>query len=238
MSICVNEVSIVRYNSSRDNNRVMFSKVIKRDEYCKMNALSRLCKYYETKENNLLKYVPTQAVIKKMKKDSHFTDMGETIYSKKINCDFEKHKKAVKRLAKYLEYNEKDKNIYYIGTLELEKTGEHYYTISSKYFEIYDNDDRKRKLKNSISGKKGTLTKTINKAKKIRREYADTLIVDGYRNDNRYKKLVNLAWTKRENLRKAKRKTFRDIPLMSAGSLFEKSKKSFDKLSEIVNKKR
>lgn len=163
----------------------------------KRKAIARLCKYLEQKDPNRYEYYDGDFVeLVKMRRDSDFNDSGDVIYKKAIGGDAKFHRKAIQRLARYL--SKRDGEYIYFGRLPLLSRGENCYILHLRDTVVLSEYDIRKRHKNQLRGKKAAITKSINKAKKIRDKYKSSLMLDGYRSDPRFVSLVSNLWKQKQ----------------------------------------
>ena len=163
----------------------------------KRKAIARLCKFIEKKDPNRYEFFDGDFVeLIKMRKDAEFNDSGEVIFKRSIAGDAKFHRKAIQRLARYL--SDRDDEYIYFGKLPLKSKGENCYILHLRDTVMFSRSDIDKRHNNQIRAKKAAITKSINKAKKIRQKYRESLLLDGYKSDPKYISLVSNLWKQKQ----------------------------------------
>lgn len=149
-------------------------------------------------------------------KTVYFEDLGNFHpYYKKLPLQgLEFRFRAMQRLAKIYQkrYSKKFKNRVFYAKYKTEYGKITAHQLSCIYFE---KNDRVKMLKNRRRGLKASLTKSMNKAKKIRELSKKSLFMDGYKTDEKFIKLLKLIKIKIKKIKEAKRLRFNDLPAFS-----------------------
>ncbi len=217
--------------------KIIWSKIFLREEYDrKSKAIKRLISYIENRDKDKHEYILGNTVtINREYKNAPLNADRELVYNKDIDSDKEFHKKAAQRLARYLTKTSDDYNYY--GGVVLEEHGENCYILGSRYTKILDTGDKQRLINKKISARKAALTRSINKAKKVRTNYSQTLFPDDYTRDIKYIKLLTNMKFQRSRLSQAKNMKIQDVE-DSVGEMQISSVSSFNKLlKSLVSEK-
>ena len=122
---------------------------------------------------------------------------------------------GLRRLTKYL--SKRDGIYEYFGRIPLEEVGENRYILTHRKTKIYDTADKEKIVAAKIRGQKSAITRSINKARSIKKEYASGLFPEEYRSDKKYRSLLANLKQQRSRLNVIKRMTPDDIPTVVGG---------------------
>lgn len=231
------EFEIKRYNNKQSANwnlgETIWSAVFKReDAEKKRKAIKRLVSMLEANEPDLYDLVPGDTLkIFKVKNVTNFNDMGEEIYSRDIKgCTRDQKAKkhlAARRLCRFL--SDRDDEHWYAGRIETVGVGTYGYALTQRSSKVLSISDRELAIKRKISGRKAAITRNVNKAKAVRKEYRTSLFPDEYRSDSKYMRLLKYLPDQKRRLHEAKRMVPDDIESVEGGVL-EGSMRSLERL--------
>ena len=213
------EIQIIKYKQGTHphyNGEVIYSCITDSKDGKKLKAVERLADIIKANDPDYFYYTRGDAFqLLKMKKDAAFNDPGKIVYSKTIKDNKDFHLKAHKRLAKFL--TERDKEYIYFAQNPLKENGKNVYIITTRATKMFDEKDKLKIWKRKIAAQKGAITRNINKAKKIREKFKDSLFADNYKNDKRFKSLVKNLYKQKARVQKLLRSDYRELSTISGG---------------------
>ena len=215
----IEEIQIIKYKQGTHphyDGEVIYSCITDSKDDKKLKAVERLSDIIKANDPNCFYYTRGDTFqLLKMRKDAAFNDPGKIVYSKtfKDNKDF--HLKALKRLAKFL--TERDKKYIYFAQNPLKENGENVYMVTTRATKMFDEKDKLQIWKRKIAAQKGAITRNINKAKKIREKYNDSLFEEVYKDDKRFKSLVKNLYKQKARVQKLLKDDYRELPTISGG---------------------
>jgi hypothetical protein len=201
----VTETIIYKYQKGTSPNEgvVVWSNVSKRDSVNK-KAFNRLYTYIQGKDDNLHSYeFGNKAVLRRELADGLFNDSGVVVFEKDISDNKDFHKRAMQRLARYLTDRSDEYNYY--GGVPLVEVGENCYQYAIRNTIVYNHIDKEKKIKKLVSARKSVITRSLNKAKKIREGYFNSLFPEYYKTDEKIAKLLTNLKKQKIRLHIAKR---------------------------------
>jgi len=227
----ITEFTITKFlqGETPSEGEILYSRIFTRESFnASKKALKRLTDIVMHQEKELVKYVNIGFTISKVAKDAEFNDNGSIILKESTS---NKHRtKAAFRLAKHLSKNDKAFN--YFARHIQNKEGKYHIITAQRNTVLLNDDDKLKSLKRKTSARKAVLTRTINKAKKIRDSYKATLFQDGYKEDDRFLKAIVTVKTKRERYKDMKISTTQEIESVTGGF----NKGSINSLKKIIKK--
>lgn len=201
------KVFFTRHPSSgdrREDAEIIFSEHMTREEYDKREQ--ELSALYASMRTDVAPASMRETIEKlpKGKKLNDFKSSGEIVYAGAYDFDSKdkkRRRRAGERLCRFLGTVDDQYDYYYRSTMDILPDGYHYnYCLS--FAERFEDGEKELYLKRKVGGRKASVTKTLNKAKAVRREWRTSLFPDEYRVDARYGSLLQSLRMKRGNLRK------------------------------------
>lgn len=188
----------------RDNMEIVFSEYMTREEYDEREQ--ELSNLYESIKSDIAPALMHE-VIEKLpagKKLDDFKATGEIVYENTYDFDAKdkkRRRRAGERLCRFIETVDDRNRYYYRSAMEILPEGYHYsYCLS--FADRFEEGEKELYLKRKVSGRKASITRTINKAKAVRDLWRASLFPEEYRMDVRYRSLLEHLRLKRTNLRK------------------------------------
>ena len=111
----------------------------------------------------------------------------------------------------------RDKEYIYFAQNQLRENGKNVYIVTTRATKMFDEKDKLQIWKRKISAQKGAITRNINKAKKIREKYNNSLFEEAYKDDKRFKSLVGNLYKQKARLHELFEKDYRQISTISGG---------------------
>ena len=211
---------------------VLWSRIFFHEEYVKKEkAIKRMCRIVEANDPLRREWVHDDTVtIRRVAEDADFNNEGVVIFEKVKTDNKAVTHKAAQRLARYL--TSKKDGFVYFGGYKTISVGQNVYMFSTRGSEILNTKDKETYLRRKLGGRKGALTRSLIKLRKIRDEYRKTLFPDGYKDDKKFKQLMKYLPNQKSRVWEAKRMTISDVEHTN-GSIEEKSIPSLMKLMSL-----
>ncbi len=111
----------------------------------------------------------------------------------------------------------RDKEYIYFAQNQLRENGKNVYIVTTRATKMFDEKDKLQIWKRKISAQKGAITRNINKAKKIREKYNNSLFEEAYKDDKRFKSLVGNLYKQKARVQKLLRSDYRELSTISGG---------------------
>jgi|GEM_PF-3090445 len=200
------------FGTNPNDGKTLCARFVKREDEARIKkAMRRLERVVEANDANLFDWMDIGVMITKVKKNASFNTKSKIIYSRKYKegSTASKRFEAAKRYAGFLE--RRDPEYMYVASQLKEETGSNCYRIFYRYGKALEHEDKCKKIKRKIAGRKAAFTKVINKAKIIRKNYQTSLFPDEYKTDEKFLALLEKTKQKREQLNRAKNLTPSDI---------------------------
>lgn len=190
---------------------ILWSRIFFHDEYLKKEkAIKRMCRIIEVSDPLKREWVFNDTVtIRKVAEDANFNDDGVVIFEKVKTENKATTHKAAQRLARYL--TSKKDGFVYFGGYKTVGVGKNVYMFATRGSQILNTKDKETYLRRKLGGRKGALTRSLIKLKKIRDAYRKTLFPDGYKEDKKFKQLMRYLPNQKSRVWEAKRMTLADV---------------------------
>lgn len=151
------------------------------------------------------------------------TDEVTVIYSGVYDFDSKdngRRRRAGRRLCRFLE-TVNDTHCYrYVAANEFLKSG-YYYNYCLMFADRFQDGEKELYLNRKVSGRKASITRSLNRAKGLRKQCPDTLMPDEYKEDPRFRSILLGLRSKRDKLRMIMNVSVESLPdLVHEADLF------------------
>ena len=220
MSKQVVEYILSRYDVISREKEIVFSVFAEPSDYKTLDSVNRLQKIIKTKTKEAFVFANSFRIIELNRSNNNCNSVNECVHFEKTvsikNSSYEHKKELDERLNEIA----KDKKGIFTASIEPLYKNNYFYTFGSRLVECLTETDKKVKIKRLVSARKGAITRSVNKLKKIEENYKKTLFQNDYKTDKKYMSLKANIDNQKNRLKEAENMTIEEIETIAGAKKF------------------